>query len=188
MKISSTRRQQGMVLATVMVLLFIMSILVVTQIQRSILDARLTINSRNYTSAVTAAQSVLRWCEAWALTGGESQTGGLAAVFVPQPRDSEPNQRPAWQQVDWDDEDNSIIRTGAPGVPDFPGIQNYGCLYEDATAELFPSRTTQDVSLETGKGGQGGALPLIRKYRITVRVRTEAGETLFLQSELRFSI
>lgn len=169
-------RHQGFVLPVVLVLMFAMTALVVTQIRRGTVDQQLAVNSRQYIQAEAAANTVLRWCEAWVLAGNQNNAGLLST-----PANS--GAAAAWRtNNNWD---ATTIVNGNATLNAFPNVSNYRCLYENATAELVSLGSQRDYSLE---GTTAGSDPLIRKYRITARVTLNSGQNLFMQSELRFSI
>ena len=167
-----TRQTRGFVLPVVLILMFAMTALVVTQIRRGTTDQQLAVNSRQYTQAETAANTVLRWCEAWALAGKQDKTIDLITP-------AGTNTEAAWRTpANWN-ATTAVVGNGT--LNSFPNVSNYRCLYENATAELVPPRTQRDYVLEPGD-------LLIRKYRITARVILDSGQSLYIQSELRFSI
>jgi Tfp pilus assembly protein PilX len=155
--------QRGIVLPLVLIMMVILTSLILTQIRRSTIDRQLAVNSRAYSLADSAVQTVLRKCEAYLLTAGDAPT--LATG------------NPAWSNAaQWtanrlDLESDSRVA--------YPGVQTYGCLYENASAEMAPSSTMSSLSAEQADDG-------IRKYRVTARVVLASGQQVHLQSELRF--
>lgn len=179
------RRQHGFVLAIVLVLLVTLTVIVTAQVRRATVGQVLTTNSSDYLLAETAAQSVLRYCEA-AMMQSIGQPDSVR-VTTPGQRGTD---AAAWRRADkWA---ASAVRFGAGGVA-FPGVVDYACLFEDATADLVPSQLANDVNPEAGGvtpvcDVQPGMSPRLCKYRITARVVLDRGRQLHLQSEVRFAI
>lgn len=179
------RRERGFVLAVVLVLLVTLTVVVAAQVRRATVGQMLTTNSSEYLLAETAAQSVLRYCEA-AMMRSIGQPDSVR-VTTPGSRGADP---PAWRVADkWA---ASGVRFGEGAVA-FPGVVDYACLFEDATADLVPSLLANDVNPESGGvvpvcDVQPGISPRLCKYRITARVTLERGRQLHLQSEIRFAI
>lgn len=179
------RAARGFVLVVVLVLLVSLTLLVATQVRRSAAGQALTTNAGQYVQAETAAQTVLRYCEAAVLQSiGQPDS---VRVTTPGDRGTDP---PAWRvPAKWT---ASSVDFGASAVA-FPGVQAYSCLFEDATADLVPSQLANDVNPETGAwvpvcDVQPGISPRLCKYRVTARVVLTQGRQVHLQSELRFAI
>ncbi|HYF58626.1 MAG TPA: hypothetical protein VEA81_06685 [Burkholderiaceae bacterium] len=179
------RRSRGFVLAVVLVLIVSLTLVVVTQVRRATASQAIAANSSRYIQAETAAQSVLRHCEAWV----------MASVGQPvSPRVTTPGLRgtdsAAWRTaLKWTDSGTSFD----PSPVAFPGVREYGCLFEDATGDLVPSTMANDISPESGTfvpvcEVSAGMSPRLCKYRITARVVLDGGQMLHLQSEMRFAI
>jgi type II secretory pathway pseudopilin PulG len=169
----------------VLVLIAALTLLVFAQLRRNASTQRLAVNSTQYLQAETAAQTALRFCEAAMLTSvGEPNS---VRVTTPGVRGTDV---PAWRDATkWT---NSSVNFGTSTVA-LPGVTNYECLYEDATADLVMSELANDVNLETGAANplcttQPGASPRLCKYRVTVRVTLAGGQQLLMQSEVRFAI
>lgn len=179
------RRQRGFVLAVVLVLLVTLTVVVTAQVQRATVGQALTTNSSDYLLAETAAQSVLRYCEAAVM-----QSIGQANSV----RTTTPGQRgvdvAAWRDAaKW----SAASVTLDAGTVVFPGVTGFACLFEDATGDLVPSQMQNDVNPESGALAplclvQALLSPRLCKYRVTARVTLERGRQLHLQSELRFAI
>jgi Tfp pilus assembly protein PilX len=179
------RAARGFVLVVVLVLLLTLTVLVSVQVRRATDGQAITTNSADYVLAETAAQSVLRYCEAAVM-----QSAGMPnSVRTTTPGDRGVDQ-PAWQRADkW--AASSVAFD--PGAIAFPGVQTYTCLFEDATADLVPSLLGNDINPESQPAVavcnvQPGMSPRLCKYRITARVTLERGRRIHLQSELRFAI
>jgi hypothetical protein len=179
------RRQRGFVLAVVLVLLVTLTVVVTAQVQRATVGQALTTNSSDYLLAETAAQSVLRYCEAAVMQS------------IGQP-DSVRTTTPGTRGVDvaaWRDAGKwaaSSVTLNAGAVA-FPGVAGFACLFEDATGDLVPSQLQNDLNAESGGAAllcavQPSLSPRLCKYRVTARVTLERGRQLHLQSELRFAI
>jgi hypothetical protein len=167
----------GVVLPIVLVVLTVLTGLVVTQVRRSALDERLAANTRETVQLDSAAQSVLRWCEArMTLRPFETVTVAPSSALT----------APAWRQANnWLDA-NSLNFTGITSELLGVNVNDASCVIEDATCELTPpiSDTGQRLT------GCGGIDPRWRKFRITARVSTPAADLggnrfMFAQSELR---
>jgi hypothetical protein len=155
--------QRGIVLPLVLIMMVILTSLVLTQIRRGTIDRQLAVNSRAYSLAESAAQTVLRKCEAYLLVSGDAPSSAAGD--------------PAWRDAaQW--AANSVNLESDARVA-YPGVNDYACLYENATAEMAAATTMNDLSPESGDDG-------IRKYRITARVVLITGQQFHLQSELRF--
>jgi Tfp pilus assembly protein PilX len=164
----------GVVLPVVLVVLTLLTGLVVTQVRRSAIDERLAANATETVMLDSAAQTVLRWCEARVVSAP------LDTVVV-----APGTTTPAWRDaVNWTTTTNSLDFSGAALLP---GIDpNPSCVIEDATCELAPpiSPTGQITT------GCNGIDPRWRKFRITARVSAPAldmggNRFMFAQSELR---
>jgi hypothetical protein len=155
--------QRGIVLPVVLIMMVILTSLVLTQTRRGTIDRQLAVNSRAYSLAESAAQTVLRKCEAYLLAAGDAPASA--------------NGNPAWRDAaQW--RANQVSLESDSRVA-YPGVQSYGCLYENASAEMAPPSTMNSLSPEVGDDG-------IRKYRVTAQVTLVSGQQLHLQSELRF--
>lgn len=178
---------RGFALVVVLLLVTAMMLLVATQAQRSASGQRMAANSQLYLQADAAVQSVLRLCEASVM----STAGAAASVRVTQPADPA-STTPAWRDpARW--ADASVGFTPGADAPQFPGVVEYRCLIEDATAELVPSALADDVSVESFDtppmcATAGGLSPRLCKYRITARVVLTGGRQVHVQSEMRFAI
>jgi hypothetical protein len=184
--IRPTRPQGGFVLAVVLVLMVSLTLLVLTQVRRATVGQVLTVNSSEFILAETAAQSVLRYCEAAVMRS----VGQPDSVRVTTPGERTNNDPPAWRSADkWTASGVSFTNGGVT----FPKVTAYSCLYEDATGDLVPSPMANDINAESiAVGGicdvQPGLNPRLCKYRITARVTLDGGRLLHLQSEIRFAI
>lgn len=179
-------RARGFVLLTMLILLVALTVLVTTQAQRALVGQTLTANSSEYLLAETAAQSVLRYCEAAVLVSvGQPDS---TRVTTPGVRGTDPA---AWRSAEkWT---ASQITFDATGSTVFPRVRGYSCLVEDATADLVPSRFANDINPEAVAGVslcnvQPGMNPRMCKYRINARVELDGGRVVNLQSEIRFAI
>jgi Tfp pilus assembly protein PilX len=146
----------------------------VTQVRRSAIDERLAANATETVMLDSAAQTVLRWCEARIVSAPLD-----TAVVAPG------TTTPAWRlAANWNTTANNLDFSG---VSLMPGIDaNPSCVIEDATCELAPpiSPTGQITT------GCNGIDPRWRKFRITARVSVPAldmggNRFMFAQSELR---
>jgi len=180
------RGQRGFVLAVVLLLLVSLTVVLVAQVRRSTTGQMMTLNSSEYMLAETAAQSVLRYCEAAVMRG----VGQPDSVRVTTPGERANNEAAAWRQAaKWDAASVSFANGGVA----FPGVADYACLFEDATGDLVPSLMANDINRESGVVAavcdvQPGMNPRLCKYRITARVTLDRGRLLHLQSEIRFAI
>jgi Tfp pilus assembly protein PilX len=178
-------RARGFVLLTMLVLLVALTVLVTTQVQRASVGQTLTANSSDYVLAETAAQSVLRYCEA-AVMASAGQANSVR-VTTPGTRGTD---SAAWRTAaKW----AASEVTFANGATAFPGVQAYSCLFEDATADLVPSMFANDINVESQPAVatcdvQPGMNPRLCKYRINARVVLDRGRVVNLQSEIRFAI
>lgn len=173
--------QRGFVLIVVLMLLVSLSLIVTAQIRRSTGGQLMTANSSQYSLAETAAQTVLRYCES------QFMVNPALRVTTPGVRGTD---AAAWR--------NPAKWLASETVPvigvNFPGVQNFSCLIEDASAELIPSSLSNDVNPETTGAaslcsGGSGISPTMCKYRVTARVVLAPGQQqMSLQSEIRFGI
>jgi hypothetical protein len=184
--IRPARPQRGFVLAVVLVLLVSLTMVVVAQVRRGTVGQVLTLNSSEYVLAETAAQSVLRYCEAAVMRS----VGQPDSVRVTTPGERANNDLAAWRRADkWTAAGVSFANGGVV----FPGVTDYSCLFEDATGDLAPSLLANDINRESGAIAaicdvSPGMNPRLCKYRITARVTLDRGRQLHLQSEIRFAI
>jgi Tfp pilus assembly protein PilX len=177
--------ERGFVLVVVLVLLVTLTLLVVSQVRQSAVSQNIAMNSSRYMQAETAAQSVLRFCEAAVMQSvGQPQS---VRVTTPGLRGTD---TAAWRApAKW----AASAVTFDPAEVAFPGVVNYSCMFEDATADLVPSMMANDINAESGAfvpvcEVQAGMSPRLCKYRITARVVLDQGRQLHLQSEIRFAI
>jgi len=183
------RRQRGFVLAVVLVLLVTLTVVVTAQVQRATVGQALTTNSSDYLLAETAAQSVLRYCEA-AVMQSIGQPDSVRTT-TPGTRGVD---TAAWRNAGKWDANSVTLNAGTVVV--FPGVGGFACLFEDATGDLVPSQLQNDLNAESGGAAllcevQPSLSPRLCKYRVTARVTLlplERGRLLHLQSELRFAI
>ncbi len=160
---SSQSRQQGIVLPIVLIMMVILTSLVITQVRRSTVDQALAVNSREYAFAEAAVQTVLRRCESELLAVGEAAAPAVG--------------NPAWRDpAAWE---TKTLRPDADLAVNFPAVNAYGCLLENATDEMPPASTPDRLSAEARDDG-------MRKYRVTARVVLITGQQIHLQSEMRF--
>ena len=171
------RRMIGVVLPVVLVVLTVLTGLIVAQVRRGAIDERLAANATETVMLDSAAQTVLRWCEARIVSAPLD-----TAVVFPG------STTPAWRTAaNWTLTGNSLDFSGASLLP---GIDaNPSCVIEDATCELSPpiSPTGQVTT------GCNGIDPRWRKFRITARVSVPAldmggNRFMFAQSELRLFV
>jgi hypothetical protein len=171
------RRMLGVVLPIVLVVLTVLTGLIVAQVRRGTVDERLAANATETVLLDSAAQTVLRWCEARIVTAPLDTVTVAPGVGVP-----------AWRvAANWTTTTNSL---DFAGVDLLPGINaNPSCVIEEATCELTPpiSPTGQVTT------GCNGIDPRWRKYRITARVSVPAFDMggnrfMFAQSEMRVYI
>lgn len=159
-------RSRGLVMPMVLVLLLIVTLIVVAQLRRGLVDERFAGALRTNTVSDTAAQTVLRWCELRMSVAPET------TVQVPAPATA--------QLAAWRDPNNWVAaRTLAFPGADLPGITTSQCLIERADDELVGSLS--DTGLAIDPTGMSRWL----KFRITARVLREAGGFDHAQSELR---
>jgi hypothetical protein len=181
----AARRARGFVLLTMLVLLVALTVLVTAQVQRATTGQSLTNNTSDYVLAETAAQSVLRYCEAAVMASAGQPTS--VRVTTPGTRGVD---SAAWRTAaKWT---ASEVGFDAAAIA-FPGVQSYGCLFEDATADLVPSAYANDVNPESQPALATcsvlpGMNPRLCKYRINARVVLDRGRVINLQSEIRFAI
>lgn len=181
----SAVRERGFVLIVVLVLLVSLTLLVISQVRQSGLSQNIAMNSSQYIQAETAGQSVLRYCEAAVMQSiGQPES---VRVTTPGVRGTD---SAAWRTTDkW----TASAVTFDPTAVVFPGVVNYSCMFEDATADLVPSLMANDINAESGDFAsvcevQPGMSPRLCKYRITARIVLDQGRQIFLQSEVRFAI
>ena len=155
--------QHGIVLPIVLVMMVILTSLVISQVRRNTIDQQLAVNSREYGFAEAAVQTVLRRCESELLAVGDAAAPAVG--------------NPAWRDpAEWETK-TLVLDTG--DAVDFPAVETYGCLLENATDEMPPATTPDSLSAEARDDG-------MRKYRVTARVVLRTGQQIHLQSEMRF--
>lgn len=182
-------RAAGVALPIALVLLFIVTGLVATQVRRGVVDQRLAGNNRESVALDSAAQLVLRWCEL-RLTISTGNPSVPPPVTVPAARlGAVPPEPAAWLvAANWTDErTNQFSDLALPG-----GVVFHRCLIENATEELNGSIS------DSNQLGGAARDPRFVKFRLTAQVRTPAPglpasdpgvpdgmRALFAQSELR---
>jgi type II secretory pathway pseudopilin PulG len=173
--------QRGFVLIVVLMLLVSLTLIVIAQIRRSSGGQLITSNSSQYALAETAAQTVLRYCEAQFMVSPNMK------VTTPGVRGTN---AAAWRDPAKWLASQTVPETGVT----FPGVANFSCLIEDATSELIPSSLSNDINPETVNvaslcTGAAGVSPTMCKYRVTARVTLSPNnQQMNLQSEIRFGI
>lgn len=179
----------GVALPIALVLLFIVTGLVATQVRRGVVDQRLAGNTRESVALDSAAQSVLRWCEAWlAVSTGDSTVP--PPVTIPAARlGGSPPAGAAWLVAEnWAD----ATTNGFTGAPLPGGVVYARCLIENATEEL------NGAISDTNQLGNKARDERFVKFRTTAQVRASAPglpasdpgvpadmRAMFVQSELR---
>lgn len=175
-------RESGVVLPIVLVVMMVVTMLVVTQVRRGTVDERLAGNWSRAISGQTAAESLVRYCEAH-LFANEFAEARAWKNKVPSEFHTNLNQAawasglPATDRITFTAD---ILPPGATGT----------CIVEDASSELAGS-IYQAVS--GTPGGAGITDPYLWKYRITVLLTlpdpTAFGSVVYrAQSEVRFLI
>lgn len=150
----------------VLILLVIVTMIVVGQLRRGLVDERFAAALRTNTVSDSAAQTILRWCEL-RLTRAPETTIQVAAP---------PSTAPAAWKVDANWVPARTLRfTGLA----LPGITDSACLIERADGELLGSMS------DTGLAADPGGMARWLKFRITARVQREAGGFDHAQSEFR---
>ncbi len=162
------RREHGLVLPVVLFLLVVVTVVVSTQLKRSLIDERLATSLRSNVVSDSAVQTVLRWCEL-RLSVAPLQTQAIAAptrasATVPAWRDAT-NWVPA----------ATFRFTGVM----LPGAIDNACLIERADGELAASLS------DTGFAADPADTARWLKFRVTARVQREAGGFEHAQSEMR---
>ena len=182
-------RAAGAALPIALVLLFIVTGLVATQVRRGIVDQRLAGNTRESVSLDGAAQLLLRYCEKRLVLSTYDPTQP-PPVTIPAARlGGSPPAVAAWLvAANWADASTNEF-TGAP-LPG--GIVYARCLIENATEEL------NGAISDTNQLGNKARDERFVKFRTTAQVRTaapglpasdpgvpEGTRAVFVQSELR---
>jgi hypothetical protein len=177
-----SRSQVGVVLPVVLVVMMVVTTLVVTQVRRGTVDERLAGNWSRAISGQTAAESLVRYCEARlaARNYEEARRWKRDPNF---PRSEDFVGTPVWAS---NLAANRYITIAANLLP--PGATAATCVVEDATSELLGSVYQQDQN-------PGASIndPYLWKYRVTATV-VFADASLFgnvtymAQSEIRFLI
>lgn len=150
----------------VLVLLLVVTMIVVAQLRRGLVDERFAAALRTQSVSDSAAQTVLRWCEL-RITRAPDNTIQIAAP-------------PASANAAWKVDGNwAATRTLRFTGITLPGITDSACLIERADAELLGS-----VS-DTGMAADPTGMSRWAKFRLTARVQREAGGFDHAQSEFR---
>ena len=178
--LAQRRRERGIVLPVVLVMLLLMTITVLFLMRRGTVDELLASNVRQVTTLDTAAQFALRTCERllWVSPPGIAPAPGdpNPPPVVPAPA---ANATAAWRvDANWT---NSGVTLP---VADFgPGVTGARCLFEDATPEL--EINVGNVSnTATGLNLDG----TWRKYRITAEVQGNGNTFSRAQAEVRMNV
>lgn len=160
------RRQVGVVLPIVLVILVIMTALVVTQVKRTTVDQRMAANAQENVALDAAAKAVLGWCEFQIQRSNRGTPGVNTPRSMPAPT---PPAAAAWRTgANW----AAFSYTPAAGAPIMPGITFAQCLIEEATDELEGGVSNND---DRGTGGRDCRW---RKYRTTAQVQMAAPDFL----------
>lgn len=174
MKTIRLGEQRGVILPIVLVVMMVVTTLVLTQVRRGTVDERLAGNWSRVISGQTAAESVLRWCEAVVL----NQESRLWDNVLPS---QQFQATPAWKS---NINANLIKTVPANDLP--PGATAATCIIEDATTELGGDQFQGSNDIGTA----GIRDRYLRKFRFTTAV-TFADATAFgnvvyhSQSEVR---
>jgi Tfp pilus assembly protein PilX len=177
-----TVRQAGVVLPIVLVVMMVVTTLVLTQVRRGTVDERLAGNWSRAITGQTAAESMVRYCEA-RLFANNNEEARKWKQFANRPISENFVGTPAWAS---NLNANQIITIQADLLP--AGATAATCVVEDATSELQGG-----IYQENNTPGAGVSDPYLWKYRITATV-IFADATLFgnvtymAQSEVRFLI
>ena len=174
MKTTRPGKERGVILPIVLVVMMIVTTLVITQVKRGTVDERLAGNWSRVISGQTAAESVLRWCEAVVL----NQESRLWDNVLPS---QQFQATPAWQN---NINPNLIKTVPANDLP--PGATAATCIIEDATTELGGDQYQGSNDLGTA----GIRDRYLRKFRFTTAVTfaeaTAFGNVVYRsQSEVR---
>ena len=158
--------QRGLVMPVVLILLVIVTMIVVAQLRRGLVDERFASALRTNTVSDSAAQTILRWCELRISQAPET----TVQVGAPLPT----------ADAAWKVDGNWVpARTFRFTGVTLPGITDSACLIERADGELVGS-----VS-DTGMAADPTGMARWLKFRITARVQRDAGGFDHAQSELR---
>jgi hypothetical protein len=175
--------QAGVVLPIVLVVMMVVTTLVLTQVRRGTVDERLAGNWSRAISGQTAAESLVRYCEARLFAGGYEQAK-LWKRSANLPRSEDFVGTPVWRS---NLNANQFV-TIEPSLLTPLGATAGRCVLEDATSELNGSVYPQD-----NNHGRSVVDPFLWKYRFTVIVSfadaTAFGDVTYrAQSEVRFLI
>ncbi len=180
-------RQNGIVLPIVLVVMMVVTMLVVTQVRRGTVDERLAANWSRAISGQTAAESLVRYCEAelFRTQAGIPYKAARDWKLSPNTARSENFQATAaWAS-------NLAANQYITIQPDLlpPGATAAICVVEDATNELLGGRHQGGPN----PGTTGINDPYLWKFRLTVVVTftdsTAFGNVIYrAQSEVRFLV
>jgi hypothetical protein len=179
--LKAARRQRGVILPIVLVVMMIVTTLVITHVRRGIVDERLAANWSSSISNLTATESLLRLCELRVLT---VERHGWDTI-LPSGQFNQAN-TPAWKSVLAPNQYKTVPAASLP-----PGASSGICIIENATEELAPD-VNFSGSNEQNRG-QSGVEPNLRKYRFTAVLAFPdstafGGVTYRSQSEMRWMI
>jgi Tfp pilus assembly protein PilX len=181
---TNLRKQAGIVLPVVLVLLMVMSSIVMFTIRRATVDEQLARNVRDIVTMDTAAQYALRHCERWLWI---SPPGLTPEPGMPNPPAVVPTvaagNPAAWNQPALVTASSNILPAASLGEQAGARISDGRCLIEDASNELQRMRTLDSGNLPSQ--------PEWRKFRVTAIVTSPgaAGDRLArAQSEIRMLI
>lgn len=173
------RRQVGIVLPVVLVMLLLMTITVLLLMRRGTVDELLASNVRQITTLDTAAQFALRSCERWLWV---SPPGIQPAAGAPTP----PKVVVAPAAADtaaWRNSANAADWATLPAASFGAGVTAAACLFEDASAEL-EINVSNVSNTSTGLNLDG----TWRKYRITAEVQGNGNTVGRAQAEVRMNV
>ena len=165
---AAAKFQRGLVLPVVLFLLVVVTVVVSTQLKRSVLDERLATSLRSNAVSDSAVQTVLRWCEL------RLAVAPLSTQSISAPTRATATM-PAWRDATSWAPATTFRFTGVT----LPGVDDNACLIERADAELAASIS------DTGFAADPADSERWLKFRITARVQRVAGGFDHAQSEMR---
>ena len=176
-----SRKQSGVILPIVLVVMMVVTTLVLTQVKRGTVDERLAGNWSRVVSGETAAESLLRLCEHVVVNVERDR-------WDTKYQSTDFTNTPAWK-TPTAQLDPLKIKTVTPNM--LPAGATGGiCIIENATSELNAIQYQGSSSEQSGSAGSGMNANL-RKYRFTTAVTFAdgtafGGVTYHSQSEVRW--
>lgn len=171
------RRQRGVVLAVVLILLLVMTLLGLASLRGTLMEERMSASQFDRSLGFHAAEAALREAETLATSKPSLPSSGCSNGICARPDAAVAADRQRWLNADFWGDDSGNWRQATVEVGDLVARPRYIVeLMDDAVADPSSCTTGGDVSLEAGCTMQSS------RYRITVRSQQDGRAEVMLQS------